>query len=61
VFFLSLAVSPGDKLSAEVWAYYEAGSSYNTMIGVSGFRRGNGLGSFLLIKASESNVAQAPG
>src|SRR5690606_18593353 len=32
---ISLAVSPGDKLSAEVWAYYESGSSYNTMIGVS--------------------------
>src|SRR5690606_4018337 len=32
---ISLAVSPGDKLSAEVWAYYESGSSYNSMIAVS--------------------------
>lgn len=32
---ISLKVSPGDKINAEVWAYYEAGSTYNTMIPVS--------------------------
>jgi RHS repeat-associated protein len=32
---ISLKVTPGDKLSAEIWAYYESGSSYNTMISVS--------------------------
>lgn len=32
---ISLPVTPGDKIDLEVWAYYEAGSGYNSSLGSS--------------------------
>ncbi len=50
---ISLKVSPGDKLSAGVWAYYEAGSNYNAMISSSGM--------ITAIAAAFGGISGAPG